>query len=31
MMDRFECDVTKRIKTGDIVRVNPPEETIEVF
>ncbi len=31
MMDRFECDVTKNIKTGDTVRVNPPEETIEVL
>ena len=31
MMDRFECDVTETIKTGDMVRVNPPEETIEVL
>ena len=31
MMDRFACDVTKKIKTGDIVRVNPPEDTIEVM
>lgn len=31
MMDRFECDVTEMIKTGDVVRVNPPEETIEVL
>lgn len=31
MMDRFDVDVTKTIKTGDMVRVNPPEETIEVL
>lgn len=31
MMDRFGCDVTENIKTGDIVRVNPPEEMIEVL
>ena len=30
-MDRFACDVTRKIKTGDIVRVNPPEDTIEVM
>lgn len=31
MMDQFECDITESIKTGDLIRVNPPEERVEVI
>ncbi|HWQ57739.1 MAG TPA: DUF126 domain-containing protein [Clostridia bacterium] len=31
MLDRFGCDITKAVKTGDIVRVNPAEGTVEIL
>lgn len=31
MLDRFECDITRVIKTGDVVRVDPAEGTVEIL
>ncbi len=31
MLDRFDCDITKAVKTGDIVRVDPAEGTVEIL
>ena len=30
MIDRFEGDITKMVKTGDMVTVNPAEGTVSV-
>lgn len=31
MLDRFDCDITGEIKTGDRLRVNPAEGTVEIL
>lgn len=31
MLDRFEGDITELVKTGDLVRVNPAEGTVEIL
>ncbi len=31
MMDAFDCDITKAVKTGDRLRVNPQAGTVEIL
>ena len=31
MIDKFSCDITKEIKSGDCVRINPKDGTVEVI
>ena len=31
MLDRFDCDITQAVRTGDVVRVNPAEGTVEIL
>lgn len=31
LIDRFDCDITKELKTGDRLRVTPEEGRIEVL
>jgi len=31
MLDRFDCDITRTVKTGDIVRVDPAAGTVEIL
>lgn len=31
MLDRFDCDITEALKTGDAVRINPAEGSVEIL